>query len=633
MTARTPERRWTAPEGDAVAERRNDVWAAHPVWAATVRVVVFLVPLVLSVLTGLYVSRLLPLGDTTLARIGWWLAVFVVSSIVLFLTDRFARRFLPLAVLLELSLVFPDRAPSRLRSVRTASVRELETRLSHLREHGEKTPPIAAAETLVTLVGLLGVHDKRTRGHSERVRALVDLLTDEMGLSEEERGRARWAALVHDMGKLTVPATVLNKAGGLDDEEWDNVRRHPDEGVRLLGGLLPWLGEWGRAVGEHHERWDGTGYPNGLAGDQIGLGARIVAVADAYEVMTSARSYGRARSASVARKELTACAGSQFDPQVVRCFLSISLGRLRWVVGPLTWLAEIPFLALDRGGQAARLAAATLGVGGLAVTGAIAPPAGLDPTLSPAPPGATGPAAGLSSDVLLAGTDAPAAAPRAAAAPGSPALAATAPRPAGAGATPSPAPRAPASARPEAATQAARPRPTPSTYWFGTGPSGYTLAPHLPPRAGPPPDTDRDGRPGRTLVATREGLDATQRPEYLVLFRAVDRPLHLDGVPQVVLWSRLAEPRGNARVQVRLDDCTAAGRCTPLTTGQEVDGTWSSGTAFVPHTLDLDRVDVTVAAGHRLRLTIVTLDPGTRGDLLVGLASRSTPSRIVLPVG
>ena len=620
-----------------MAERRNDVWAAHPVWAGVVRVVVFLVPLVVSVLTGLFVSRLLPLGDTLLARVGWWLAVFVVSSVVLFVTDRVARRFLPLAVLLELSLVFPDRAPSRLRSVRTSSVRELEKRLARLREHGDSTPPIAAAETLVTLVGLLGVHDKRTRGHSERVRALVDLLTDEMGLSEEERGRARWAALVHDMGKLTVPATVLNKPGDLDDDEWDNVRRHPDEGVRLLGGLLPWLGEWGRAVGEHHERWDGSGYPNGLAGEQIGLGARIVAVADAYEVMTSARSYGRARSASVARKELTACAGSQFDPQVVRCFLSISLGRLRWVVGPLTWLAEIPFLALDRGGQAARLAAATLGVGGLAVTGALTPPGGVDPQLVPGPPGAASTADGLSPDVLVAATDGPdsAAAPRAAVAPGSPALAGTAPRPV---ASPQPSPRVTRTPAPPARTasapRTAAPAPRrPDTFWFGTGPSGYTLTPHLPPRAGPPPDTDRDGRPGRTLVATREGLDATKRAEFLVLFLGVERPMRLDGVPSMVLWSRLAEPRGNARVQVRLDDCTAAGRCTPLTNGQEVDGTWSSGARFVAHELELDRVEATVPAGHRLRLTIVTLDPGTRGDLLVGLASRSTPSRIVLPVG
>ena len=626
-------------------ERRDDRWAAHPLLAASVRAGVVLVPLALSVVTGVLVGRALPLGNTTFERIGWWLLVFVLSSAVLFVSDRLARRVLPLAVLLELSLVFPDRAPSRIRSVRTASVRDLDSKLARLRAHGLTTEPMRAAETLVVLVGLLGLHDKRTRGHSERVRALVDALTNEMGLSEEDRSRVRWAALVHDLGKLTVPTQILNKSGSLDDDEWDTIRRHPDEGVRLVAGLLPWLGDWGRAIGEHHERWDGMGYPAGLSGEEIGLGARIVSVADSYEVMTSARSYSRARSASAARKELTACAGAQFDPQVVRCFLSISLGRLRWIVGPLTWLAEIPFLAVDRGGQAVRLAAATLGVGGLAVAGVVAPPAAVGAAPATRPPVAQ--TTDLSADQLLptAATPAPPPVLGTAGRRGTTA-AATAPTPS-ARPTPSATPRRtttssrsvrrtttkPAAAKPTATKPvAAAASKAPSTYWFARGRSGYVLSAGAPSRRGAAPDYDQDGRPGRTLRQTDAGLDASDNHERLVLTLPVRRTLRLDGAATVVLSSRLVSNRGNARVLVRLQDCTAGGACTTLGDGHEVDGNWSRGSAFSLHEITIGGLDATVAKGHRLRLTLVVTDAASKSDLLVGLGSRSTPSRIVLPV-
>ena len=108
-----------------MVQGRDDRWAAHPVLAGSVRAAIVLVPLALSVVTGVLVGRALPLGDNLAERAGWWLLVFALSSLVLFVSDRLARRLLPLAVLLELSLVFPDRAPSRIRSARTASVSEL----------------------------------------------------------------------------------------------------------------------------------------------------------------------------------------------------------------------------------------------------------------------------------------------------------------------------------------------------------------------------------------------------------------------------------------------------------------------------------------------------------------------------
>ena len=600
-----------------MVDRRDDVWAAHPVWAGAVRVAVVLVPLVLSVVAGIVVARRLPIPESLAGRIGWFVVAFAASSLVLYLSDRAARRVLPLAVLLELSLVFPDRAPSRLRSVRTASVRDLEDRLARLRAQGATTPPIEAAETLVTLVGILGLHDRRTRGHSERVRAFVDLLTDEMGLPEDDRVRIRWAALVHDLGKLTIPAGVLNKTTGLDDDEWDAVRRHPDEGVRLVAGFQAWLGEWGRAIGEHHERWDGLGYPAGLAGEDIGLGARIVAVADSYEVMTSARSYNKARGASAARKELTVCAGAQFDPHVVRSFLSISLGRLRWVAGPVTWLAQVPFVALDGIGQAARLGTAAAGLGGLAATGALTAPS--PPPVAAAPP----PAVSVSPLPVGALLPSPTAAIRSASPLPSPLVGTPRPSPARTAAARTPAPVA-RSVAPAPATAPVMAR----TWWFsGAG----TLSPSLPAGSGPPPDVDRDRRPGRTVVPAAAGLDATRAAERLVLSLDVPRTTRLVGAPTVVLWSRLADRAGNARVQVRLQDCGPAS-CTTLSEGQVVDGTWSPGATFVAHDVELAAVDVTVRAGHRLRLTVVAHRSGTRSDLLVALGTRSAPSRLVLPV-
>jgi len=156
--------------------RRTDRWAAHPVLGALLRVAILVVPVVAGVLVAWSVAAALPeplgLGD----QVGWWAAVLGSSYATVLLVDRIARRLLPLAVLLELSLVFPDRAPSRLRAARTSSVRDMENRLTSLRAEGVPMQPYEAAETLVVLMGILGVHDKRTRGHSERVRAFSDLL-------------------------------------------------------------------------------------------------------------------------------------------------------------------------------------------------------------------------------------------------------------------------------------------------------------------------------------------------------------------------------------------------------------------------------------------------------------------------
>lgn len=130
------------------------------------------------------------------------------------------------------------------------------------------------------------------------------------------------------------------------------------EGGRLIAPLADWLGDWSKTTEQHHERWDGTGYPKKLAGRDIALGARIVSVVDAFEVMTSARSYKKAASPTSARQELLRCAGTHFDPEIVRAFLNISVGRLRCATGPAALLgtgmvlSDLRFLSLfGRGGD------------------------------------------------------------------------------------------------------------------------------------------------------------------------------------------------------------------------------------------------------------------------------------------
>ena len=375
-----------APAPVSAAERGGrPEWPRKPLLAALVRAVAVAGPVLLGVAAAIALARVLPRPTGVGATLGWWVAVLAVSVAVLVLGSRLAQRLLPLAMLLRLNLAFPDRAPSRFAvALRAGSTRGLERRLNTLGPgHGEVSAR-AAAEVLV-LVTALSAHDRRTRGHCERVRAYTDLLADQIGLARDQRDRLRWAGLLHDIGKLAVSPAILNKPAALVEDEWHVIHQHPAEGARVVAPLAGWLGVWGRAVLEHHERWDGGGYPAGLTGEEISLAARIVAVADAFEVMTAPRSYKPSMTADEARAQLAAGAGTQFDPRIVRAFLNLSLGRIRWVMGPLAWLLEIPALAwfgrmptVFGMNAAALIAAATL-FGGIQL---------LPPSLG-GPPGAT----------------------------------------------------------------------------------------------------------------------------------------------------------------------------------------------------------------------------------------------------
>ena len=345
-------------------------WRPRPLLSFALRLVSVLVPAAAGAASAYGYVVALPAPEVGLVTIPWVLGLVLSSTIATALAERIGKRFLPLAVLLRLSLVFPDKAPSRFAMARGAgNVRVLERRIRDAREQGVDEAPVRAAEQILALVAALSAHDRKTRGHSERVRAFTDLVAGQLKLPEADRDRLRWAALLHDIGKLHVPAKILNKPGRPEPREWETLQGHPAAGARIAAPLMMWLGPWGDAIEQHHERFGGGGYPRSLAGEEISLAARIVSVADSFEVMTASRSYKKPMSVPAARRELAACAGEQFDPAIVRLFLNVSLGRLWWMVGPMSWTALVPVLGpLQR--ASGQIAAAAKGATAAIVFGA-----------------------------------------------------------------------------------------------------------------------------------------------------------------------------------------------------------------------------------------------------------------------
>ncbi|HEV2761875.1 MAG TPA: HD domain-containing phosphohydrolase [Pyrinomonadaceae bacterium] len=177
--------------------------------------------------------------------------------------------------------------------------------------------------TLKALTSSLETRDSETHGHSERVVSFSLRLGREMSLGRDELRALEFGSLLHDIGKIGVPDAILRKPSSLTPEEWSRMRVHPLLGKQILEGI-EFLEGAARVVAEHHEKWDGSGYPLGLRGEQIDLNARIFAVADAFDAMTSDRVYRAGRSYEAALAELEAFAGKQFDPQVVAAFRRIA---------------------------------------------------------------------------------------------------------------------------------------------------------------------------------------------------------------------------------------------------------------------------------------------------------------------
>lgn len=176
--------------------------------------------------------------------------------------------------------------------------------------------------TLKALVQALETRDFETHGHSERVVTFSLRLGYELGLDKEALRDLELGALLHDIGKIGVPDSILRKPAKLNDDEWAKMKLHPVHGQKILRNIS-FLEGAAQVVGQHHERWDGAGYPYGIRGEEIDIGARIFAVVDAFDAMVSDRVYRKGRPYELALEELERCSGTQFDPLVVEAFKSI----------------------------------------------------------------------------------------------------------------------------------------------------------------------------------------------------------------------------------------------------------------------------------------------------------------------
>ncbi|MGC3997377.1 MAG: response regulator [Anaeromyxobacter sp.] len=214
---------------------------------------------------------------------------------------------------------------SRLRRENERLTAEVQRQNGQLREINLRLEEMVRHRTQALLEGLIAALDYRdaeTQWHSRRVSLYARRLAEQLGLTEPDLTVVEHGALLHDIGKIGVRDRVLLKPGPLTTDEWSEMKRHPELGWALLQ-RVDYLRPASAIVLQHQEKWDGTGYPTGLRGDEIVVGARIFHVVDTLDAITSDRPYRRARPFGDAREEISRCRGSQFDPRIVDAFLSV----------------------------------------------------------------------------------------------------------------------------------------------------------------------------------------------------------------------------------------------------------------------------------------------------------------------
>jgi len=201
---------------------------------------------------------------------------------------------------------------------------------------GPQALPQAVLDTVTSLAFAIDAKDHYTQGHSQKVSAYAALIAEAMNMSDVEVEEVRLGAVLHDIGKVGIPEQILNKSGPLNPDEWEMMKSHVVFGAKILEPLTP-LARIREMVLHHHEFFDGSGYPDALSGEHIPLGARIVAVADAYDTITSDRTYKKGRAASDALSELERCANAQFDARIVEVFVR----AMRQLPNPIIEVASL----------------------------------------------------------------------------------------------------------------------------------------------------------------------------------------------------------------------------------------------------------------------------------------------------
>jgi len=202
--------------------------------------------------------------------------------------------------------------------------------------NGPLSLPQSILDTVTSLAYAIDAKDQYTQGHSQKVSAYAALLAEALGMSDPEVEEIRLGAILHDVGKVGIPESILNKGGPLNPEEWETMKTHVSFGGRLLEALVP-MARIRQMVLHHHEFFDGSGYPDALSGETIPLGARIITIADSYDTITSDRSYKKGRTADEALSELERCANTQFDPRLIAAFVR----AMRQLPNPIIEVASL----------------------------------------------------------------------------------------------------------------------------------------------------------------------------------------------------------------------------------------------------------------------------------------------------
>lgn len=620
---------------DVSTQVETPQWEARPALAVLLRVAITVVPIVVVTLAAWQIHLALGPPDVLIDGVARWVALSTGCTVAIRLLDRFAKRLLPLTVLLRMTVVFPDDVPSRFRvAMRYGTTRQLARDV----EAGtlDDTTPQMAAERLLGLVSQLSNHDRATRGHTERVRAYADLVAEQMGFSQEERHKLHWAGLIHDIGKLSVPANILNKQEPLTEQEWARIRLHPNEGWVLVQDLREWLGEWAEATRDHHERWDGGGYPRGLVGHEISRAGRIIAVVDAFDVMTSARSYKQPTSFDEARAELAESSGSHFDPEVVRAFLALSLTRRRHRWSLISWFANSPIVAsVTTGASSVPVTVATgLAAATVATSGMVAPLLEEEPVETAAER--------VTAPVTTTTTTLPA--------PASTTIVVTPTAPPTTSTTTTTTTTvAPTTTVPPTTTAAPTTTTTPSTTTvpptttttpppasllgngFLGGGSGDVLNLVADVSGGTTLNVDGDANPGLTVPRSPDGLIEIDDPEVQAWSMPIAEDTPINGNVTLELHAAIAgfDP-GFAILYVGLSECTGASwGCAEIASTETGFAQSAFGADFGRVDAYLGSVNHTVTAGNHLLLSVAVAQEST-ADVWLEFGNESFPSRLAI---